>query len=361
MKPDPLRPHNALPPLPPKADIESKAILKACIDARTALAELKGAGDLIPNQAVLINTIPILEAQASSEIENIVTTTDRLFRLANDPKGQTDLATKEALRYRVALNTGFQAIANRPITTALAVELCRIIKGVEIDIRATPGTALRNDVTGETIYTPPEGEKRLRDMLANWERFIHEAEDIDPLIRMAVMHYQFEAIHPFTDGNGRTGRVLNILYLVEKGLLSLPVLYLSRHIINHKADYYRLLRQVTEAQAWEAWILYMLTAVKQTAIWTTAKVRAIRDLVDRTAERMRREAEPAYSRELCDLIFSQPYVRVANVVEAGIAQRETASKRLRALVAAGFLEEMKVGRDKLFLNRPFLALLSGRD
>lgn len=360
MKLDPLRPHNALPPLPPTADIESKAILKACIAARTALAELKGAGDLIPNQAVLINTIPILEAQASSEIENIVTTTDRLFRFANDLKGQTDLATKEALRYRVALNTGFRAITNRRITTALAVELCRIIKGVEIDIRATPGTALRNYVTGETIYTPPEGEKRLRDMLANWERFIHAAEDIDPLVRMAVMHYQFEAIHPFTDGNGRTGRVLNILYLVEKGLLSLPVLYLSRHIINHKADYYRLLRHVTEAQAWEAWILFMLTAVEQTAVWTTAKIRAIRDLVDRTAERMRHEAEPAYSRELFDLIFSQPYVRVANVVEAGIAQRETASKRLRALAAAGFLEEMKVGRDKLFLNRPLLALLSGR-
>ncbi|MFZ4072187.1 MAG: protein adenylyltransferase Fic [Caulobacterales bacterium] len=361
MKPDPLRPHNALPPLPPAVDIESKAILKACINARTALAELKGAGDLIPNQAVLINTIPILEAQASSEIENIVTTTDRLFRLANDPKGQSDPATKEALRYRVALNSGFHAITQRPITTALAVELCRTIKGVDIDIRATPGTALRNDVTGETIYTPPEGEQRLRDMLANWERFIHEAEEIDPLIRMAVMHYQFEAIHPFTDGNGRTGRVLNILYLVEKGLLSLPVLYLSRHIINHKADYYRLLRKVTEEQAWEDWILFMLAAVEQTATWTTDKIRAIRDLVDMTADRMRYIAELVYSRELCELIFSQPYVRVADVVAAGIAQRETASKRLRGLAALGFLEEMKIGRDKLFLNRVFLDLLSERD
>lgn len=358
---DPRQPYNALPPLPPAADIESRAILKACIGAHKALAELKGTGDLIPNQSVLINTIPILEAQASSEIENIVTTTDRLFRLANDPKTQTDAATKEALRYRGALSAGFQAIADRPITTALAVELCRIIKGVDIDIRATPGAALRNDVTGEIVYTPPDGEARLRDMLANWERFIHDAEDIDPLIRMAVMHYQFEAIHPFTDGNGRTGRVLNILYLVEKGLLSLPVLYLSRHIIRNKPDYYRLLRHVTEAQAWEPWILYMLTAVEKTATWTTTKIRAIRDLMDLTADRMRRDAEAAYSRDLCDLIFSQPYTRVANVVDAGLAHRETASKRLRALAAAGFLEEMKVGRDKLFLNRPFLALLSGRD
>jgi len=275
----PDRPFNDLPPLPPKADVETRPILKACIEARAALAELKVAGDLIPNQAVLINTIPILEAQASSEIENIVTTTDRLFRFADRAaEARADPATKEALRYRTALHEGFRELAKRPITTATAVQICRTIRGVEMDIRATPGTALANEATGEVIYTPPEGQSRLRDLLANWERYLHEHDDPDPLIRMAVAHYQFEAIHPFTDGNGRTGRVLNLLFLVEKGLLKLPVLYLSGYIIRHKADYYRLLLNVTTEAAWEDWVMFMLRAVFETARWTREKIAAIRDL-----------------------------------------------------------------------------------
>jgi Fic family protein len=201
---DPKKPYNELPSLPPRVDIESKAILKACIEARSALGGLKIAGDLIPNQGVLINTIPLLEAQASSEIENIVTTTDRLFQYANDVDGGADSATKEALRYRTALYSGYQHLSERPLTTATAVEVCRTIKGIDLDIRKTPGTALINDATGEVIYTPPEGEALLREKLSDWEKFIHEAEEFDPLIRMAVMHYQFEAIHPFNDGNGRT-------------------------------------------------------------------------------------------------------------------------------------------------------------
>ncbi|WP_352965773.1 Fic/DOC family N-terminal domain-containing protein [Mesorhizobium sp. M1393] len=191
-------------------------VLKACIAAHAALAELRVSGQLIPNQAVLINSIPLLEAQASSEIENIVTTTDRLFRFANEAGNLADAATKEALRYRTALNQGFRTLQERPVTTSTAVAVCRTIKGVELDIRSTPGTALVNQATGAVVYTPPEGQNLLRDKLANWERYIHEAEDIDPLIRLAVMHYQFEAIHPFVDGNGRTGRVLNLLYLVDK-------------------------------------------------------------------------------------------------------------------------------------------------
>ncbi len=201
---DPTQPHNALSPLPPRSDIESRMILKACIGARAALGELKQAGELIPNQAILINTIPLLEARASSEIENIVTTTDRLFRFAQaDAEGQADPATKEALRYRTALYRGFQSLRTRPLATATAVDICRTIKGVDLDIRRIPGTALANDATGEVIYTPPHGEALLRNLLANWERFLHETDDIDPLIRMAVAHYQFEAIHPFIDGNGR--------------------------------------------------------------------------------------------------------------------------------------------------------------
>lgn len=350
--------YNELPLLPPRADVETRAILKACIEARAALSELKVAGELIPNQAVLINSIPLLEAQASSEIENIVTTTDRLFRFANETDNQADAATKEALRYRTALYEGFRQLSQKPLTTATAVQICRTIKGVDLDIRATPGTALVNEMTGSVIYTPPEGSALLRDKLANWERYIHEAEDIDPLIRMAVMHYQFEAIHPFTDGNGRTGRVLNLLFLVEKGLLSIPVLYLSQYIIQHKADYYRLLLKVTTDATWEEWILYVLKAVAETAQWTTAKIKAIRQLLDMTAETVRRDAAKIYSRELAEMIFVQPYCRIGNLVDAGIAQRQSASTYLKRLCEIGVLEERKVGREKLFINLAFLRLLT---
>lgn len=353
------RPYNDLPLLPPKADIETRAVLKACIAARSALGELKLAGDLIPNQGVLINTIPMLEAQASSEIENIVTTTDRLFQFANEAGGGADSATKEALRYRTALSEGFKFLAQRPLTTATAVQVCQTIKGVAIDIRQTPGTALLNDATGEIIYTPPEGEPLLRAKLANWEKFIHEAEDIDPLVRMAVMHYQFEAIHPFIDGNGRTGRVLNLLFLVEKGLLNIPVLYLSRYIIQHKADYYRLLLAVTTQGRWEDWILYMLRAVAETAVWTTAKIQSIRKLLETTADKIRLEAAPIYSRELAELVFVQPYCRIGNVVDAGIAKRQTASVYLKRLCEIGVLKEVKAGRERLFINPAFLKLLTG--
>ena len=275
---DPRQAYNDLPDLPPAADIESKPLLKACIEARAALAELKSAGDLIPNQAVLINTIPLLEAQASSEIENIVTTSDELFRFAQLESQASDPATKEALRYRSALAEGFTSLSERPLGTNTAVTVCSRIKNADMQIRRTPGTALANAASGEVIYTPPEGETLLRDKLANWERFIHEATEIDPLIRMAVAHYQFEAIHPFTDGNGRTGRVLNLLMLVEQGLLDMPVLYLSRYFLRHRAQYYSGLLAVTTEMAWEAWVDFMLAAITDTARWTTAKIQAIQQL-----------------------------------------------------------------------------------
>ena len=356
---DPTQPYNALPPLPPRSDIESRVILKACIGARAALGELKQAGELIPNQAILINTIPLLEARASSEIENIVTTTDRLFRFAQaDAEGQADPATKEALRYRTALYRGFQSLKTRPLATATAVDICRTIKGVDLDIRRIPGTALANDATGEVIYTPPHGEALLRNLLANWERFLHETGDIDPLIRMAVAHYQFEAIHPFTDGNGRTGRILNLLFLVEQSLLDLPVLYLSRAIIRCKADYYRLLQAVTAEGRWEDWILYMLDAVEETARWTTAKIHAIRELMQATADHVRQAVPVLHSRELVELIFAQPYCRIANVVEAGLAQRQTASVYLKQLCDIGVLKEIKAGREKLFIHPRLMTLLT---
>ncbi|RVT52731.1 protein adenylyltransferase Fic [Rubrivivax albus] len=358
---DPTHAFNDLPALPPAVDVESRAVLKACISARAAVAELKAAGRLIPNQGVLINSIPLLEARASSEIENIVTTTDQMFLFDGVSEGEADPATKEALRYRTALWQGHQALKNRPLSTNTAIQICRVIKGVDMDIRRTPGTTLANDHTRQVVYTPPEGEALLREKLANWERWMHGtlpgSAEIDPLVRMAVGHYQFEAIHPFTDGNGRTGRIINLLYLVEQGLLDIPVLYLSRHILRHKAGYYGGLSAVTEAGAWEPWLLYMLAGVTDTARWTLDKILAVRALLEETAERMRRDAGPVYSRELAELVFVRPYCRIAHVVEAGLARRQTASVYLKALVAAGILREHKVGREKVFLNPAFLDLL----
>ena len=358
---DPAKPYNDLPPLPPKADIESKAILKKCVTARAALAELKQAGGLIPNQTVLINTIPLLEARDSSEIENIVTTTDKLFQFAEQQdlfNSAADPATKEALRYRTALYQGYRALKNRPLCTATAVEICTTIKGVNMDIRRVPGTTLANDTTGETIYTPPEGEAQLRELMANWEQFIHNQPDIEPLVRMAVSHYQFEAIHPFTDGNGRTGRVINLLFLIEQGLLEIPILYLSRYIIQNKAAYYQYLLDVTTDQQWEQWILYMLDAVEQTANWTREKIIAIRDLMEHTADFVRNTLPSIYSHELVELIFVQPYCRIANLVDANIAKRQTASVYLKQLCEAGVLKEIKVGREKLFIHPKLMRLLT---
>lgn len=353
----PNRPYNELSLLPPACELETRAVLKRCITARAAVAELKQAALLIPNQTMLINTIPLLEARDSSEIENIVTTTDQLFQHAQGD-GMADAATKEALRYRSALHRGYLHLAPRPLSTATAVEICRTIKGVEMDVRRTPGTQLANDRTGEIIYTPPEGENRLRDLLANWERFLHNETDLDPLIRMAVGHYQFEAIHPFTDGNGRTGRVLNMLYLIQEGLLTLPILYLSRHIIANKADYYRLLLDVTRQGAWEPWLLFMLQAVEETAGWTTAKIAAIRALALHTTRHVRERLPKIYSRELVDVIFEQPYCRIANLVEKDIAQRQAASRYLKDLAALGVLREMQSGKEKLFIHPKLMQLLT---
>ena len=353
----PDRPHNDLPSLPPDVDLETKIVLKQCVMSRAALAELKQAVELFPNHAMLISTLPLLEAQASSEIENIVTTADKLFRHLQADAG-ADPATKEALRYRRALLEGVEALKSRPLTTRTAEAICTHIKGIEMTVRKIQGTALANNATGEVVYTPPEGEARIRDLLANWERFLHLEESIDPLVRMAAAHYQFEAIHPFIDGNGRTGRVVNSLFLVEQGLLPLPVLYLSRYIIANKTDYYRLLLAVTREAAWEPWLLYMLRGVEETATWTTAKIGAVRKLAVDTSDYVRMQLPKIYSRELVDVIFEQPYCRIANLVEAGIAGRQAASRYLKALVNIGVLSEQAFGKEKLFVHPKLMTLLT---
>ena len=350
-------PYNDLPPLPPAVELETRAVLKQCITARAALAELKQAGELIPNQSVLINTLPLLEAQASSEIENIVTTTDRLFQFQHTDE-RADPATREALRYSSALLEGFRALKTHPLSTRTAEQVCTRIKGVQMQVRRVPGTTLANDKTGAVIYTPPVGEDLLRTKLANWERYLHEAREVDPLIRMAVGHYQFEAIHPFTDGNGRTGRVLNSLFLIQEDLLTLPILYLSRYIIAHKADYYRLLLDVTREQAWEPWVIYVLKGVEDTAQWTTAKIAAIRALQVATVNHVKQAAPKIYSHELVDLIFELPYCRIQNLTDTGIAGRQAASRYLKQLTAIGVLNEVTVGREKLFIHPKLMQLLT---
>lgn len=351
--------YNLLPELPPSEDLETKEILKQTILARAALAELKQAAELIPNQSMLINTLPVMEAKASSEIENIMTTTDKLFQSLQFDHEEHDPATKEALQYRTALFAGYKSLEKLPLCTKTAVLVCSEIKGREMDIRKVSGTALRNGLTGETIYTPPVGEQLIRDKLANWEKFIHQNDVLDPLIILAVAHYQFEAIHPFTDGNGRTGRILNSLLLIDKGLLSLPILYLSRYIIQNKSDYYRLLLSVTRNNNWQDWIIYILKGIEDTAIWTVKKIEAIRALLEDTKIYIRNRLPQIYQRELVDLLFEQPYTRILNLEKAGIAKRQTASKYLKELCDIGVLEEITVGRDKLFIHVKLMELLRG--
>ena len=352
------RPFNNLPLLPPGNNIlDDVSILKACIPARAAIAELKQAGELLPNQGLLINLLPLLEAKDSSEIENIVTTSDKLFQYAQEDT-QADHATKEALRYRTALHQGYLQLTERPLNTNTAIEICSILKSVNMDIRKVPGTVLSNSVTGDIIYTPPAGEDVIRGLLSNWEAFIHNEDDIDPLIKMAAAHYQFEAIHPFTDGNGRTGRILNILYLIEQGLLSLPILYLSRYIVQNKQDYYQLLLNVTKNQEWKSWICFMLNAVAETAQWTTQKIAAARQLIEHTTEFVRDALPKIYSYELIQIIFEQPYCRISNLVDTGLAKRQTASVYLKQFCDIGVLKETQSGKEKLFVHPKLIQLMT---
>ena len=359
---DPKKPYNDLPDLPPSLDlIETTEILKTCIRSRVALAELKQAADLIPNAAVLVNALPLLEARASSEIENIVTTTDKLFEFADIAEDKADAATKEALRYRTALYEGSKMVQRGMLTTDMAIHICSTIKGIELDIRAESGTTLTSRMTGEVIYTPPEGQKLLQQKLDNWADFMHNCVEVDPLVRMAVQHYQFEAIHPFTDGNGRTGRILNILFLLQHDLLNSPILYLSRYIIQNKADYYRLLKSVTNDGNWSDWIMFILKGVEDTCNWTTDKIKAIRELMEHTAEFTQSSLPKIYTWELVELLFKQPYCRIHNLVDAGIAKRQTASVYLKQLCDIGILKEVKSGRENIFVHPKYIELLTGEE
>lgn len=355
------QPYNELPALPPDADFESKAILKDAIRARSSLAALDQAAKRMQNPLVLINSLSLLEAQASSEIENIVTTTDELFRFAEDPADATRAETKETLRYRTALFAGMAAIRKRPLSVNTAIDVCTNIHLREMRVRRLPGTYIGNPRTRTPIYTPPTGEAIILGKLGNWADFIHTQAEVDPLVVMAIAHYQFEAIHPFEDGNGRTGRILNILQLLEAGLLNAPILYLSRFIVQNKDEYYRLLLAVTVTGAWEEWIRFVLRGIHETSARTLYKIDRIQELQELFRVEIKTYTSAGSNADLLDVLFENPYARINKVVVRCGVSRPTATSWLNALVAHGALLDIKIGRERLFINTRLMQILSNDD
>jgi len=355
----PETPYNDLAPLPPKGvTLETPAVLKKLVEARTALGELKQGINRIPKPGVLINSIGLREAQISSEIENIVTTGDELFRAFADEGQRTDPRTKEVLRYREALALGFSQLKKgKPLATRMFEELVKVIRQTDEGVRKVPGTKIVNQKTAAVIYTPPEGENVIRKKLSELEQFIHHNDQLDPLVRLALTHYQFEAIHPFTDGNGRTGRIINLLQLVHADLISIPVLFLSHYILKHKSEYYSGLSNVTVKGQWEEWILYILDAVYETAHDTLKRIEDICEAQNEVAETMKTKLPKIYSLDLVNLLFENPYTKIKFLETANIAKRETASRYLEEITKFGLLRVVKTGRDKYFINHRFLDIL----
>lgn len=348
------------PSLPIAQELETKAVLKKAIAANTALARLNGVTALIPNQAVLINSLVLQEAKDSSEIENIITTHDDLYRSSIDASNLSQ-AVKEVRHYGEALRKGFELVTdNKLLLVKDIVQIQSILEKNDAGIRKQGGTKLKNDQTGEIIFVPPQYEDDIRNALSNLERYINDAEldDIDPLIKMAVIHHQFETIHPFYDGNGRTGRILNILYLVLSELLDLPILYLSRYITTHKADYYHLLQSVRTEQTWEAWILFMLEGIEQTANQTIQLIHQIDELMQQTATEIQAFSGKLYSKDLVEALFVHPYTKIEFIEQRLNISRQTASKYLKQLEALGILHSTQLGNSKYFINHRFYELLS---
>lgn len=349
-----------IPGLPPPTLVETPAVLKAAANAHRHLAELKGRAASIPNQAILIDSLALQEAKASSEIENIITTQDELFQAGLFLDGPTSGAAKEVANYRDALKRGFDTLLqNRGLLTNNAiVEMFQVLKRTDEGFRATPGTALKNDRTGALVYVPPQDQASILDHMTALERFINDDDlsDLDPLVKMAIIHHQFESIHPFSDGNGRIGRIINVLYLTRAGLLDIPILYLSRYITSHKADYYRLLQEVRDTGAWEPWVLYMLEAISSTAQQTLQLIEGMRALMADYKRRLREHPSIRYSQDLLNNLFRHPYTRIEFLqTELGVT-RQTAAKHLDQLAAAGFVEKQQLGRNNYYINTPLVAL-----
>lgn len=351
-------PFNDLPPLPPFAEFETKEVLTKTIKASRALAELKGAIRNLPNPSLFLDTLHLQEAKASSEIEQIITTNDDLYKAVVSDKKFNNSATKEVINYKEAIWLGLKRLEQKPfISTNLCVEIVQCIKQNEAGIRTTPGTTLTNG-KGEIIYTPPSGEKVIREKMANLESFINENNHIDPLIKLAISHYQFEAIHPFSDGNGRTGRILLLLQLKLEKLLDIPALFLSEYIIENKDKYYQGLRAVTEENDWSEFILYMLDMVEKTAVKGLNRLESIIKLMDKTGEEIKGLLPKVYSKDLLEVIFKLPYTKRQNLIDIGLGTPKTVGNYLIALEGKGFLKSVKVGKEKLYLNLALMNLLS---
>ncbi|MGQ0801131.1 MAG: Fic family protein [Pseudomarimonas sp.] len=355
-----LKPTYTIPPLPPSLVLETVPILKALAAANRALAELKGRAATIPNQGILIDTLTLQEAKASSEIENIVTTQDELFQAALFPEGLESAAAKEVALYRDALRLGYSRLTTTGglITNNTLIDMFRLLKRHDGGFRCTPGTLLRNDQAGETAFVPPQDANEIVAQMGALERFINDDEAcaLDPLIKMALIHHQFESIHPFPDGNGRIGRILNVLYLTRTGLLDIPILYLSRHITRSKGDYYRLLQAVRDNGAWQDWVLYMLRAVAETAQTTLRLVEGIRGQIATVKKQLREHQPKLYSQDLLNNLFRHPYTRIEFLVTDLGVTRQTAAKYLDALAEGGLVRKQQAGRSNYYINTALVAL-----
>ena len=349
--------------LPPRNDkgvleIETKAVLKELAKAHRKLGELKGYAQRVPNKNILLNAITLNEAKDSSQIENIVTTHDQLFEALSSQREYVG-STKEVLNYKEAIQQGITEINDKGfLSTNIIIDIQEIIEGNKAGIRKQSGTVLKNDTTGEVVYTPPKTEKEILDLMKNLEEYINVDDNCDELIKMAIIHYQFESIHPFYDGNGRTGRIINILYLILKDLLDSPILYLSKYVIENRSEYYKLLQGVRDENGWEAWILYMLKGIRETSEYSLKILKSITDLIVETTDRIRIELPKVYSYELIEVIFSEFYTRIGNVVNKLGVTRKTAALYLSDLVEIGILREEKRGKEKLFVNQRLIDIVT---
>lgn len=352
-------PHYILNKLPPlREKVETIKILRQTNKSTAALAELKGIAKTIPNQAMLINAIVLQEAKDSSEIENIITTQDELYKALTVNKTHISAATKEVVNYRKAIFHGLnlakkQGFLRLNDIVSIQQELIDNTAG----IRSTPGTVLKNDKTGEVVYTPPQDKAEILDLLSDFINHFNQQDDLSPLINLAILHYQFESIHPFYDGNGRTGRILNILYLILNELIDVPILYLSSYIINHKPEYYRLLNQTNRTGKWEEWIMFMLKAVESTSKDTITRISKIKNQLDSTILKVQQKAPKVYRKELVELLFEQPYSKIEFVVNKLGVERKAASRYLKELESVGIVKSQKVGRETIFINKDLIEIL----
>lgn len=357
-----LKPTYTIPDLPPKAVLETEDVLRAAARAHRHLAELKGKASSIPNQGILIDTLSLQEAKASSEIENIVTTQDELFQASLFPENPASPAAKEVALYRDALKLGHDRLRDQQglLTNNTIIAMFQILKRTDGSFRETPGTALKNEASGKLVYVPPQDGNEIREQMGQLETFINEDGlcNLDPLVKMAIIHHQFESIHPFPDGNGRIGRIINVLYLTRQQLLEIPILYLSRYITTNKGNYYRLLQAVRETGQWEEWLVYMLNAVADTAVETLKLVESIRTLMVLYKNQIRGNHRKIYTQDLLNTLFRHPYTRIEFVQNELGVTRQTAARYLDELCEGGLLTKHKLGKSNYYINPPLAALFT---